>query len=435
MKKLVLGIALVATARLFASAPADDRPFADRMEDLRNNYSDDRVNQLLAGAQSPEERAEIIKIEVMANQRGVEWWKTKRSLESIRMIATPRNVGLMALGALGVFAAWHATTLVKDVAQHYVMLPPLVEDRETSIRSWSSMIRGVFVHEEKPYFTRDQVVLSERLTAQAEILTGSIINAVENNAALRHYLFYGPPGTGKTMLAKAMALESGLEYMYFSASVLEQYSLEEGIKQIRHVFEYAKAFPKRLMIIMDEADSIFANRADASQKVRAFLNLILTYMGTEQNHFMVIALTNRPLDFDNAALNRFGEKLKIGAPALPERKRIFAYYAEKYFIKDNEKRPNNRSFLQKLMGGRPPKTRAPLHVADDVFMNNTFNKLAEQSEGMTGRDISDVMLSVQNAAFGTIDRTITRDILFAALELKKQQLVELHTEFEAQRGS
>lgn len=429
MKKLLFLLCLGAGVELFGG-PNQSKPQKDDDELLEGGVWDQAAHQKrIDKAKSKEERLKLLEMEALAGQRGVEYWQTKRAIHIIKSLVKPQTVGMVALGALGVFAAWHGTSMVRDVAQNYLMMPALVEDRDTSIRSWSSMVKNLFVYEEKPVIKRDEVIFNDRLKAHTDILTRSIISAAENDAYFRHYLFYGPPGTGKTMLAKAMALEAGLEYMYFPAPNLEEYSLEEGIKQIRHLFEYARAYPKKLMIIIDEADAVFAKRNSCSHTMRAFLNLILAYMGTEQNNFIVIAITNRPVDFDSAALSRFGEKLKIGSPEFNERKEIFTQYAHKYFIQSNELRKDNRSFFQRFLSPRP-KTRLPLSVADDVFTEETFNTLAEQSEGLAGRDISDVMLAVQNAAYGMLDRTITQDIIYAALDLKKQQNKQLYEDFE-----
>ena len=70
----------------------------------------------------------------------------------------------------------------------------------------------------------------------------------------------------------------------------------------------------------------FAKRDDGTQSVLSQKSLIvspeniLTYMGTENPIFMVIAILNRPAVFDDAALSRFGEQIKIGAPGLEEEK-------------------------------------------------------------------------------------------------------------------
>lgn len=49
----------------------------------------------------------------------------------------------------------------------------------------------------------------------------------------RGILLYGPPGTGKTMIAKATACESGVEFIYCSAAEFQEIYVGVGPKRIR----------------------------------------------------------------------------------------------------------------------------------------------------------------------------------------------------------
>lgn len=49
----------------------------------------------------------------------------------------------------------------------------------------------------------------------------------------RGILLYGPPGTGKTMIAKATACESGVEFIYCSAAEFQEVYVGVGPKRIR----------------------------------------------------------------------------------------------------------------------------------------------------------------------------------------------------------
>ena len=397
-----------------------------------NDYWERMLVNSLRDATNQEDRNNVWKMIHKAQDNGREYHRTMKFALPIRMLSEPKTLGYLTLAGLGLFAAWHATSLIKEVANHYIMLPPLAQ--KTSIRSWTGTVKDFFVYEDKTVPPRSEVILSDDLKGYTEVLTQSIINAAQNDTFFSHYLFYGPPGTGKTMLAMAMAQEAGLEYIYFSAGDLKQYSLEEGIKQVRHLFEYAKAYPKKLMIIMDEADDIFTTRGSASERALTLLNLILTYTGTEQSDFMVIALTNRTEVFDSAGLSRFGEKIEIGAPGLQERKRMFAQYAQKYLIDSHTINRDNRTTYQWFFSPKP-KERLPLNVADEVFTDEVFNELAKRSEGLVGRDIAYIMQRVQNAAYAHNTRTITKDVLYAALEVKKQQEQKIKQIFKNSRNN
>ncbi len=417
MKKILLMACVFSASIIYGSAPAPapiDISEHIKRKMLKNSNKHKSWRELFGPDWDTASEAEKVAMMKGAFANNRIRYDLLKITETAKILSQPKTLGAIALAAGGAFALWHASSLAKDLAKHYLLIPPLCDPAESSIRGWGSSIQGFFVHEDRTVPDRSQVVLSETLQKRFEKLSHAITNAAKNDVFFRHYLFYGPPGTGKTMVAKAIAQEAGLEYMYFSAANLEQYSLEEGIQQIRHLFEFAKAYPKKLMIVMDEADSIFAHRDTCSDKTRTFLNKILTYTGTEQNNYVVIAITNRPKDFDEAALSRFGVKIKVDAPGHKERTAIFAQYAQKYFVLSHTENRDKRSFFQWIFS-RKPVERTPLNVADDVFTQETFNELADKSEGLSGREIADAMSNVQHDAYGTSDHTITKAMLFEAL--------------------
>ncbi len=241
--------------------------------------------------------------------------------------------------------------------------------------------------------------------ARMTSLAQGIKDAAANDMPLRHYLFYGPPGTGKTMLVRAFVQETGLDYIAFSANELERCTLEKGIRQVKDLFEFAQSYPKKLAIVIDDGATIFADRGTCSDKMRTLLSVILTYMGTEQSNYMVISITNRPKRFDSAALNRFGEKIRIGAPGLEERKKLFKWFIQNCFV------------------GSPV-------LLEDVDTEATCNEFAQRSEGLVAGDISDVMVEAQYHAYGTENKTINSEMIFTALENKKQRMADILRDFE-----
>lgn len=72
-------------------------------------------------------------------------------------------------------------------------------------------------------------------------------------------LFYGPPGCGKTYVARALAKESGYNFISVTGSEFASPFLGEDSKKIKKLFETAKkASP--CIIFIDEIDSIAGKR-------------------------------------------------------------------------------------------------------------------------------------------------------------------------------
>ena len=145
-------------------------------------------------------------------------------------------------------------------------------------------------------------------------------------------IFYGPPGTGKTLLAKAIAGEANVPFLYMSGSDFTEMYVGVGAKRVRELFEVArKSAP--CIIFIDELDSIGCRRGahDINGEDRKTLNALLTEMDgfKTSDNILVIGATNRIDDLDEALLRpgRFTNKFCIPLPeTVNERIEILKLY-------------------------------------------------------------------------------------------------------------
>ncbi|CAN7066603.1 unnamed protein product [Brassica rapa subsp. trilocularis] len=139
-------------------------------------------------------------------------------------------------------------------------------------------------------------------------------------------LLYGPPGTGKTMLAKAIAKESGAVFINVKVSNLMSKWFGDAQKLVAAVFSLAEKLQPAIIFI-DEVDSFLGQRRATDNEAMA--NMKTEFMAlwdgftTDQNaRVMVLAATNRPSELDEAILRRFPQAFEIGMPDRKERAQI-----------------------------------------------------------------------------------------------------------------
>lgn len=140
-------------------------------------------------------------------------------------------------------------------------------------------------------------------------------------------LLYGPPGTGKTMLAKALAKESGANFLALSPSSLLSKWLGDTEQLARAVFSLARRVQPTIIFI-DEIDGLFRERS--SQEHEAHKNLKSEFMqlwdglttDDRFNQVVVLGATNRPYDVDPAILRRMPRPFEVGLPNDNERVEI-----------------------------------------------------------------------------------------------------------------
>jgi len=140
-------------------------------------------------------------------------------------------------------------------------------------------------------------------------------------------LFFGPPGTGKTMLAKAVATESGARFISITMSSIASKWLGEGEKYVKAVFSLAsKASPS--IIFIDEVDSMLASRESSGEHeaMRKMKNEFMVHWDglrtKDKERVLVLAATNRPFDLDEAVIRRFPRRFMVNLPDASSREKI-----------------------------------------------------------------------------------------------------------------
>lgn len=133
--------------------------------------------------------------------------------------------------------------------------------------------------------------------------------------------FYGAPGTGKTQLAEHIAMQLDKPLLIKPASELLSKWLGESEKNIAAAFQQAK--DEDAILLLDEADSLMRDRANAKQSWEVTqVNELLMRMERFTENGIFICATNMMKNIDAAALRRFTFKLEFRPLTLEQRIRM-----------------------------------------------------------------------------------------------------------------
>ena len=171
-------------------------------------------------------------------------------------------------------------------------------------------------------------------------------------------ILWGPPGCGKTLIAKAIANETGAHFISINGPEIMSKFYGESEARLREIFKEAEENAPSIIFI-DELDAIAPKRSEVTGEVeRRVVSQLLALMDglKTRGQVIVIGATNR-IDAIDPALRRpgrFDREIRIGVPDRNGRKEIFQIHTR----------------------------RMPL--ADDV----NLDELANITHGFTGADIA-----------------------------------------------
>ena len=149
-------------------------------------------------------------------------------------------------------------------------------------------------------------------------------------------LLYGPPGCSKTMLAKALARESGMNFVSVKGPEVFSKWVGDSEKAVRDVFRQARAAAP-CVVFIDELDGMCGHRGGGGVSDRVISQLLTELDGlpaassSATDSIIFVAATNRPENIDAAVLRpgRIDRKVFVGLPNAAERESIAKLHLSK----------------------------------------------------------------------------------------------------------
>ncbi len=211
----------------------------------------------------------------------------------------------------------------------------------------------------------------------------------------RGILFEGPPGTGKTYVAKAMAAEGGVPFLFISASSFQSMYYGQTNRKIRAYFRALRKYARReggAIGFMEELDAIGAARGGMGHgregvtgvvnellvQLQSFeqptrgarlagqlVDLVNGWLPAERRfrkpaqrpaNILVIGATNRASELDPALLRpgRFDRSIYFDLPSASGRREILDYYLKKKAHEPELDDPARLDVLAALTAGYSP---------------------------------------------------------------------------------
>jgi ATP-dependent Zn protease len=185
----------------------------------------------------------------------------------------------------------------------------------------------------------------------------------------RAILFEGPPGTGKTYIAKAMAAEAGVPFLFVSSSAFQSMYYGQTNRKIRSYFRALHAYARReggAIGFIEEIDAIGTTRGGlgagpgregiagvvnelliqlqsfdvpprGTRTLNAAIDVVNRWLPASRTlhkhvvkpaNVLVIGATNRASDLDPALLRpgRFDKTIRVDIPSRAGRREVIDYY-------------------------------------------------------------------------------------------------------------
>eukprot|EP01132_Coremiostelium_polycephalum_P005788 gene5788-7199_t len=208
-------------------------------------------------------------------------------------------------------------------------------------------------------------------------------------------LLYGPPGCSKTLMAKALATESGLNFIAVKGPELISKWVGESERAVRDIFKKARQNSPSILFF-DEMDGLAITRSgEGSGAVERVVSQLLTEMDGIQplTNVTIIAATNRPDIIDKAILRagRIDRILYISPPDFDSRKEIFNIHLRKVPHTDDIDLDQLSTLTDGYSGAEVTSICREASIcamkeninAEKITMSNFLNAIGQVKKGIT----------------------------------------------------
>lgn len=218
--------------------------------------------------------------------------------------------------------------------------------------------------------------------------------------------FYGPPGTGKTMVSHAVAKKLNKNILAVNYAEIESKYVGDAPKNLFKAFNTAKEADA--VLFFDEADSFLGKRIqDVSSSSDQAINSLRSQMLILLEDFegVVIFATNLADNYDKAFESRILKHIHFDLPTLENREAIISITI-----------PSKVPFSK------------------EVNREELCKKLAEISEGFSGREIKNAVLESLTSAVQQSTETIGETVFLEGFKKHKERLEKFEQERKQKGG-